>query len=155
MARNLARIVLIHALPNIANLANLAACCFYRFIMAAFRARDISALAPSTSWTGARGRGRASLRGSRGGRSDRGGRGGWRQPDGPPIPDLSRNPLGQLLCTVSSSDLQIDGEDFAGTAAIADLKYVSSYNWVNSETPTIIVPGKYESTVSSASETVC
>jgi hypothetical protein len=81
----------------------------------------------------------------RGGRG-RGGRGGWKswtaKHTPQPEPDIIRHPLGELLHTFSLSDIKPEPERFAATAQITDLKYVSSYNWLDGKAPTIMVPGK-------------
>ncbi|KAH7390935.1 hypothetical protein DE146DRAFT_147938 [Phaeosphaeria sp. MPI-PUGE-AT-0046c] len=74
------------------------------------------------------------------------GRGGWKQssfsrPKKRGVePDLVKNPLGELLETVSIPRLQI--VDPAAHGSISDVKYIASYNWHTDAVPTILVPGK-------------
>ncbi|USP79059.1 uncharacterized protein yc1106_06333 [Curvularia clavata] len=83
----------------------------------------------------------------RGGLAPRRGRGyGGRVPFNKPReqvkPDIKKNPLGSLLKTILAPDLVIDAKDAALTGEITDCQYVSSYNWLNDQTPTIVIPGK-------------
>jgi hypothetical protein len=91
---------------------------------------------------------------SRGGFASRRGRGGWSKPFSKPSakpkvyvkPDIERHPLGHLLNTIHNLDLKVDRTHQTDTAtafpAILDLQYIASYNWINDDTPTILVPGE-------------
>lgn len=81
---------------------------------------------------------------SRGGFSSRGGRGGgfrFTKRQGP-APDVVKHPLGELVAELSNSDLEPEDQNQAGTATIQECKSISSYNWMNENTPAIMVPGK-------------
>ncbi|KAF2112086.1 hypothetical protein BDV96DRAFT_498594 [Lophiotrema nucula] len=56
-------------------------------------------------------------------------------------PDISKHPLGQLLRTISPSDLNLDA-DQEHSISISNSEYVASYNWVNEESSTITIPGR-------------
>lgn len=56
-----------------------------------------------------------------------------------PKPDLQKHPLGDLVKVFRSSDLSLKPLDLA---EISDCQHVASYNWLNDEVPTIVVPGK-------------
>ncbi|KAF2677523.1 hypothetical protein K458DRAFT_446863 [Lentithecium fluviatile CBS 122367] len=56
--------------------------------------------------------------------------------------DLVKHPLGELLTSFSNSDLQPKLSTLTDAASIKDCQYVASYNWVDADTPTIMVPGK-------------
>lgn len=90
----------------------------------------------------------SSMSSFRGGYAPRRGRGGWNKssfskPQKRGVePDIVKNPLGELLETVSISDLKLESNVSNTQGAIFDLKYVASYNWRNDATPTILVPGK-------------
>ncbi|KAI4689111.1 hypothetical protein J4E81_007828 [Alternaria sp. BMP 2799] len=88
----------------------------------------------------------ASFSGSgRGGWAPRRGRGrGGRAPHfaknrEQPKPDLHAHPLGDLVKVFRSSDLSLKPID---SAEISNCQHVASYNWLNDEVPTIVVPGK-------------
>lgn len=55
-------------------------------------------------------------------------------------PDLIKHPLGELLTTITMTDLQSEKQETA--SKITDCQYVASYNWLSKATPTILVPGK-------------
>ncbi|KAF2450656.1 hypothetical protein P171DRAFT_479736 [Karstenula rhodostoma CBS 690.94] len=57
-------------------------------------------------------------------------------------PDIVKHPLGQLLQTLRLSDLQPHKDHTGGVNTIRNCEYVTSYNWSNSEAPTILVPGR-------------
>ncbi|KAF1364341.1 hypothetical protein EJ07DRAFT_162150 [Lizonia empirigonia] len=82
---------------------------------------------------------------SRGGFAPRRGRGrGGRAPlfaktREPMKPDLEKHPLGDLVKEICSSDLSLKPIDLA---EISDCQYAASYNWLNDEVPTIVIPGK-------------
>jgi hypothetical protein len=90
----------------------------------------------------------ASFPGSRGGFAPRRGRGrGGRaslftKTREPMKPDLDKHPLGDLVKEFHSSDLSLKPIDLA---EISDCQYVASYNWLNDEVPTIVVPGNFSS----------
>jgi hypothetical protein len=90
----------------------------------------------------------ASLLGSRGGFAPRRARGrGGRAPffakaREPMKPDLEKQPLGDLVKEFHSSDLSLKPIDLA---EIFDCQYVASYNWLNDEVPTIVIPGNFSS----------
>jgi hypothetical protein len=85
---------------------------------------------------------------SRGGFAPRRGRGrGGRAPlfaktREPIKPDLEKHPLGDLVMEFRSSDLSLKPIDLA---EISNCQYVASYNWLNDEVPTIVVPGNFSS----------
>ncbi|KAI4916085.1 hypothetical protein J4E90_004531 [Alternaria incomplexa] len=88
----------------------------------------------------------ASFSGSgRGGWAPRRGRGrGGRAPHfaknrEQPKPDLQTHPLGDPVKVFRSSDLSLKPID---SAEISNCQHVASYNWLNDEVPTIVVPGK-------------
>ncbi|KAF2127933.1 hypothetical protein P153DRAFT_376859 [Dothidotthia symphoricarpi CBS 119687] len=90
----------------------------------------------SVPWTPGRGRGR-------GGFAPRRGRGG----SSPAFvkrelikPDIEKYPLGSLIELLHVSSLEAKSDDT--TPGISHCQYVASYNWLNENTPTIIVPGK-------------
>ncbi|PVI08395.1 hypothetical protein DM02DRAFT_510769 [Periconia macrospinosa] len=56
-------------------------------------------------------------------------------------PDLAKHPLGELLETIRSDDLDSTTKVPAGELSIQDCTYVASYNWLNKDSPTIVVPG--------------
>lgn len=56
----------------------------------------------------------------------------------PTKPDLKKNPLGDLIKEIQSSDLSLMPIDLA---EISDCQYVASYNWLNDKQPTIVIPG--------------
>lgn len=86
-----------------------------------------------------RGRGRGG--GGRGGSWSRGGRGGGPKPK--PATHITSTtpapPLGKLLSSLTKADL--NGKEYEATSSITDCKTVSSYNWLDRKTPTIVVPG--------------
>jgi hypothetical protein len=82
----------------------------------------------------------------RGGFAPRRGQGGWKKPFFKSKreyvkPDTSKNPLGQLLKTLSSSDLRVEGTESYIDTPISDVQYVASYNWRGGGSNTILVPG--------------
>ncbi|KAI4610439.1 hypothetical protein J4E80_008203 [Alternaria sp. BMP 0032] len=54
-------------------------------------------------------------------------------------PDLQTHPLGDPVKVFRSSDLSLKPID---SAEISNCQHVASYNWLNDEVPTIVVPGK-------------
>jgi hypothetical protein len=90
----------------------------------------------------------SSMSSFRGGYAPRRGRGGWNNFSSKPKkqgekPDIVKNPLGELIETLSIADLKLRTNDAAVTqGTISDLKYVASYNWRNDTSPTILVPGR-------------
>lgn len=54
----------------------------------------------------------------------------------PPSP-----PLGQVLATLSDIDLTNPSNLYGYPAKISSCKDVASYNWLNEQEPTILVPG--------------
>ncbi|PSN66895.1 hypothetical protein BS50DRAFT_600499 [Corynespora cassiicola Philippines] len=56
-------------------------------------------------------------------------------------PDLGKHPLGKLLQTIKPSDL-LSVNLPLGDPAITNCNDIASYNWLNSATPTIVVPGR-------------
>ncbi|KAF2742813.1 hypothetical protein M011DRAFT_452333 [Sporormia fimetaria CBS 119925] len=84
---------------------------------------------------------------SRGGFAPRGGRGARGRGGRAPFltktretnPDLEKHPLGCLIKEFGSPDLGLNPVDLA---KISDCQYVASYNWLNDEVPTIVIPGK-------------
>lgn len=58
------------------------------------------------------------------------------------MPDIATRPLGPLLMSLTKADLE--PEEIAPLLpTIRDADYVASYSWLNRETPTVVVPGKY------------
>ncbi|KAL5398075.1 hypothetical protein PMIN02_001770 [Paraphaeosphaeria minitans] len=57
-------------------------------------------------------------------------------------PDIVKHPLGQLLQIFRLSDLQPPEENAGEVNKITNCEYVASYSWTNSESPTILVPGR-------------
>lgn len=57
-------------------------------------------------------------------------------------PDIKKNPLGDLLKTILAPRLVVEAKDAALASEITDCQYVSSYDWLNDQTPTILIPGK-------------
>jgi hypothetical protein len=53
-------------------------------------------------------------------------------------PDLEKYPLGDIVKDVQSSKLSLKPIDLA---EIYGCQYVASYNWLNDEVPTIVIPG--------------
>ena len=82
----------------------------------------------------------------RGGYAQRRGRGGWSQPfakrQDSTKPDLQKHPLGDLISTVRRSDLRPLHLDSTPSLHIQGCKYVTSYNWLDSKDPTVVVPGQ-------------
>ncbi|KAK8117386.1 uncharacterized protein PG998_005667 [Apiospora kogelbergensis] len=82
---------------------------------------------------------------SRGGAYWRGGHSrGGRYPYGPPkpvVPDIPGHPLGSLIKELRSADLTTEAADHEQHASITDCQLVASYNWTNSPTPTMLMPG--------------
>jgi hypothetical protein len=62
-------------------------------------------------------------------------------------PDLTKHPLGELLASYSNSDLDPMLATLGDTATISNSEYVTSYNWLEAKSPTIIVPGMYAATM--------
>lgn len=60
--------------------------------------------------------------------------------------DLEKHPLGDLVKEFHSSDLSLKPINLA---EISDCQYVASYNWLNDEVPTIIIPGNLFSVAAS------
>ncbi|KAF1998617.1 hypothetical protein P154DRAFT_408136, partial [Amniculicola lignicola CBS 123094] len=58
------------------------------------------------------------------------------------VPDTHKNPLGDIVTTISVSDLNEPPKRFKDTAKISDCQYVASYNWLAEISPTIAVPGQ-------------
>ncbi|CAG5138526.1 uncharacterized protein ALTATR162_LOCUS381 [Alternaria atra] len=54
-------------------------------------------------------------------------------------PDLETYPLGDLVKEFRSSDLSLKPADLT---EISGCQYVASYNWLDDEVPTIVIPGK-------------
>ncbi|KAG9201362.1 hypothetical protein G6514_005734 [Epicoccum nigrum] len=83
----------------------------------------------------------------RGGYAPRRGRGGgWSQPfakrQDSIKPDLQKHPLGDLIFTVQKSDLRSPRLDLTASLHIQGCEYVTSYNWLASKDPTVVVPGQ-------------
>ncbi|KAF1955357.1 hypothetical protein CC80DRAFT_564944 [Byssothecium circinans] len=82
----------------------------------------------------------------RGGHAPRRGRGGKPAPmfnkHSEVKPDLLKHPLGDLLATFSNSDLEPTKAGLLDNVAIKNCNYVGSYNWIDTKSPTIMVPGK-------------
>lgn len=50
-------------------------------------------------------------------------------------------PLGELLATLKITDLGYAGHNSPIDATIKDCNYVTSYNWLDTESPTVVIPG--------------
>ncbi|KAK6496367.1 hypothetical protein TWF481_002392 [Arthrobotrys musiformis] len=90
-----------------------------------------------------RGAGRGTGRG--GDQGERGGRQGAPQRQAPPQqPDIVKYPLGNLVTKITTKDIDLTASDdtLSATAVISDCEYVASYNWMNENASTIMVPGK-------------
>jgi hypothetical protein len=80
---------------------------------------------------------------SRGGFSARG-RSGWRSHgriDAQRVPDLVKLPLGDIIQTITDSDLRLNSLGGTDAATITDCKYLASYSWLNAANPTVLIPG--------------
>lgn len=82
---------------------------------------------------------------SRGGYAPRRGRGGWSQPfakrQDATKPDIQKHPLGDLILKVRKYDLRLSHLDPVPSLHIQGCEYVTSYNWLASKDPTVVVPG--------------
>lgn len=52
------------------------------------------------------------------------------------------SPKGQLVDTILRRTLGEEGDKAEGEAKIADQQFVASFNWLETTTPTIAVPGE-------------
>ena len=50
--------------------------------------------------------------------------------------------MGDLLEKIAFSDVQSSTRSEDVVPTIKDCKYIASYNWLNRNTPTIVVPGR-------------
>ncbi|KAF2471115.1 uncharacterized protein BDR25DRAFT_325386 [Lindgomyces ingoldianus] len=76
-------------------------------------------------------------------RDRRGGRvSSWGKPKAQNLPDISLHPLGNLIDSLDNSSLDLAVCTTSRSSSITDCKYVTSYNWLNEKTPTIMVPGR-------------
>ena len=57
-------------------------------------------------------------------------------------PDIEKNPLGTLVKTISAPELVFGAKRATYTTEMSACQYVASYNWLNDQVPTIVVPGK-------------
>lgn len=74
-------------------------------------------------------------------------RGRWSsssQPSQGPIKTPPAPPLGSLLQQLTPEQLKGDDQDTPKRVEINDVKFLASYNWIESNVPTIIFPGKPE-----------
>lgn len=107
-----------------------------------------------TGQTGGRGSGRGSGRGERG--SERGlgrtmvrGSGtNWRLGtrggrSAPTRDSFEGQPMGDLLRTITLTELQSSVRFKDATLTITDCQYIASYNWLDRQKATILVPGDY------------
>ncbi|XPT03396.1 hypothetical protein M3J09_012489 [Ascochyta lentis] len=82
----------------------------------------------------------------RGGYAPRRGRGGSYRPfvkrQEPRKPDLTKHPLGELLVSLQTSDLESPHDSLPLSSRIDDCRYVTSYNWLAGNDHTILVPGQ-------------
>ena len=63
---------------------------------------------------------------------------------------VSTRPVGKLISSISLDTLSgLSAADAEKYSCIKDCKYVASYNWMNREIPTIVVPGMLKGTTSS------
>ena len=69
--------------------------------------------------------------------SARGGR------NAPTRDSLEGQPMGDLLGTITLTELQASVRFKDTTLTITDCQYVRSYNWLNGQNATILVPGQY------------
>ena len=98
-----------------------------------------------TGWRGsgrgergnARDRGRVTVRGS--GKNWRSSARGGRS--APTHDSLEGQPMGDLLGTITLTELQSSVRSKDAALAITDCQYVASYNWLNRQNATILVPG--------------
>ncbi|KAF2260256.1 hypothetical protein CC78DRAFT_562292 [Lojkania enalia] len=86
-------------------------------------------------WNRSRGRGFAP-RAGRGGSS----RAYSRYPQS--APDIIKNPLGQLITIINNAELSLEAGSRTDALTINGCKYIASYNWMNTKTPTILIPGR-------------
>ncbi len=86
-----------------------------------------------------RSRGRTMVRGS--GTTWRFGARGGR--NAPTRDSLEGQPMGDLLGTITLTELQSSVRFKDATLTITDCQYVASYNWLNRQKATILVPGQY------------
>lgn len=70
-------------------------------------------------------------------------------------PDIHKNPLGKLVKIFHVSDLEAGPGRAPPDTEISDCQYVASYSWLNSQTPTIIVPGELFFTYKHPSKLKC
>lgn len=52
-------------------------------------------------------------------------------------------PLGELLAILEITDLGHAGHDSPIDATVRDCNYVTSYNWLDTESPTVVIPGQH------------
>ena len=106
-----------------------------------------SSFGDGPSWTERAARGETGRGAQRTPRAFRGGRASWRtsgrggraitRPD--PVASL---PMGALRGTISFAEIESVSRLNNDSVQIEEGEHVASYNWLNTETPTILVPGE-------------
>ena len=56
---------------------------------------------------------------------------------------VKSHPLGELLAFLKMTDLKFTGQNDLIDASIRDCSYVTSYNWLHTKSPTIVIPGQH------------
>ena len=56
---------------------------------------------------------------------------------------LKGQPMGDLLGTITLTEIQSSARFKDTTLTITDCQYVASYNWLNGQKAIILVPGQY------------
>lgn len=72
-------------------------------------------------------------------------RGTWKDRKGsgkPPLSSTSPPPLGEILATIQLEDLESGKTETDNYARITNTQYLTSYNWINGNSPQIMVPGE-------------
>lgn len=70
----------------------------------------------------------------------------WRSRGGRSVPTrdtLEGQPMGDLLGTITLTELQSSVRSKDSTPTITDCQYIASYNWLNGQAAAISVPGQY------------
>jgi len=66
---------------------------------------------------------------------------GWkRNKSSQAVPETPEPPLGPLVCSVKTSDLDAAAMEFTNSAKIRGTKFVASYSWMDDKA-TILIPG--------------
>lgn len=61
---------------------------------------------------------------------------------------LEGQPVGDLLGTITLTELQSSVHSRDAALTITDCQYIASYNWLNTQKGTILVPGQYPNRIS-------